>query len=400
VAIRSCLTHPLRTALSALAISVAVATVAVVLTGLEGFGRFASVVGERTFGSNTFVLVQLVAGQLSRKELAAKLERNPPIRRSDVRFLDRYSNDEVIYAPVAQTRADVVAGSKKFEGAAVNGSGAAMFRIRDLGIERGRFFLPQEDVAGSQVAVLGSDVAEALFPTGDPLGSTIRLGGRGFKVIGLQSKQGSTGGVSLDRYVWIPIRAFERVYGEQGSLQVFARAENSADTSTAEDRARATMRARRQIRPGSDDSFDILSPEASRTFVLQLAERIGVAAGPISFMALLAAVVVVTNTILVSVAERTREIGIRRAVGASRFRIISEVLTESTLIALGGGGIGLLAAKIVLDLGGGVLDFDLPLTDATVLWSMGASGLSGILAGLYPAHRAAMIDVISALRVE
>ena len=134
-----------------------------------------------------------------------------------------------------------------------------------------------------------------------------------------------------------PIRAYERIYGIPQTLQVFAKAIDPDKFSAAEDRARTTMRARRQLRPGEKDKFDILSPEAARGFVLQIAERIGAAAGPISVMALLAAVVVVTNTTLVSVSERTREIGIRRAIGATRKRIILEVLTESILIALIGG---------------------------------------------------------------
>ena len=108
----------------------------------------------------------------------------------------------------------------------------------------------------------------------------------------------------------------------------------------AEDRARATLRARRRLEPGQDDTFDVLTPDAARGFVFRLSERIGLAAGPISAMALLAAIVVVTNTILVSVTERTREIGVRRALGASRRDVMAEVLAESGLLAVAGGAVG------------------------------------------------------------
>ena len=199
------------------------------------------------------------------------------------------------------------------------------------------------------------DIVDALFPGVDPLGRIVRVGGRGFEVVGTQERQGTSGGVSLDRYVWIPLQAFERVFGAPDSLQVFARDPTPERTSAAEDRVRVTMRARRQLAPGKADSFDILTPEAARGFVQGISERISAAAAPISIMALLAAIVVVTNTTLVSVTQRTREIGVRRALGATRRDITLEVLAESSLIALCGGAVGLAAAKVLLSLASGPL---------------------------------------------
>jgi len=397
---RSAFTHPLRTGLSSLAIAVAVATVAVVNTGLEGFGRFARETSAKTFGTDSFVVVQVVTADLNRKELVEKLERNPPIRPNDVRFLERFAGGEVIYSPVAQRRADVVYRSRKAEEVSVNGVGADMFRIRDLGISRGRFFEPSEDLSGAQVVVLGAEIVDDLFPAGDPLGKTVRLGGRGFKVIGLQERQGTTVGVSLDRYAWIPIRAYDRIYPLPDSLQIFARPADGESTQAAEDRARVTMRARRQLRPGAGSNFDILTPEASRGFVFEISQRISMAGGPISAAALLAAIVVVTNTMLVSISEKTREIGIRRAIGASRGRIMGEVLAESSLVALLGGGLGILASRGLLTLGGRLLGFELPISIETLGASLLAAGLSGVVAGIYPARRAARVEVIQALRLE
>ena len=132
----------------------------------------------------------------------------------------------------------------------------------------------------------------------------------------------------------------------------------------------------------------------------RLSERIGAAAAPISIMALLAAIVVVTNTTLVSVTERTREIGVRRALGAARRDITLEVLAESSLIALVGGAVGLVGAQAVLALASGPLDIDLPVRLSTMAWSLGAAAASGIVAGWYPARRAARIDPIVAIRQE
>ena len=140
-----------------------------------------------------------------------------------------------------------------------------------------------------------------------------------------------------------------------------------------------------------------LSGEA-RDFVMTLSQRIGAAAGPISLMALLAAIVVVTNTVLVSVTQRTREIGVRRALGARRAQILAEVLAEATLVALVGGAAGTLGAWGLLGLLARGLGIPLEVAPATVLWSLAASGLSGLAAGWYPARRATRIDVIAALR--
>jgi putative ABC transport system permease protein len=198
----------------------------------------------------------------------------------------------------------------------------------------------------------------------------------------------------------MPLQAFERTFGAPESLQVFARGPEIGMTQAAEDRARVTMRARRQQKPGDADGFDIITPEAARSFVQRLSERIGAAAAPISIMALLAAIVVVTNTTLVSVTERTREIGVRRALGAARRDITLEVLAESSLIALVGGAVGLVGAQAVLALASGPLDIDLPVRLSTMAWSLGAAAASGIVAGWYPARRAARIDPIVAIRQE
>ena len=400
-AARSCLANPLRASLGALAVAVAVATVAIVITGLEGFAQSARETSARTFGSDTFVLARLTTGTSSRKEIEEKLARNPLVRRGDVRFLEAYAGGEVLYAPIAQRRADVSAGGRTFQNASVTGTAAALAGIRDLELSRGRFLRRDEEERAALVAVIGADVADTLFPSRDPIGARIRIGGRGFEVVGLQARQGTSGGGTLDRYVYVPLQAFERALGAPDSLQVFGRPA-SLDTSTqqAEDRARVTMRARRQQRPGTPDTFDVLTPEAARSFVLRISERIRVAAAPLSIMALLAAIVVVTNTTLVSVTQRTREIGVRRAVGAARGRITAEVLAESSLIALAGGAAGLAAAQALLALAAAASGLELPIRVSTAAWGLGAAAASGLVAGWYPARRAARIDVIAAIRQE
>ena len=313
--------NPLRSALAALAVAAAVATTAAVQTGLDALARSARETSARAFGADTFVVARIASGNVSRRELADRLARNPNITRSDVRYSQGVADGKVGYAATSQRSADVAVGSRTFENATINGTQASLLDIRNIEVEVGRFMTDNEDSAGSPVAVLGRSVSDVLFPNEDSIGRRVRIAGRAFTVIGLQARQGQAGGVSLDRYVWIPLRAFERAFGVQGSVQVFAKAPSVADTVAAEDHARISMRARRHLRPGEADTFDIITPEASRNFVANITERVGAAAVPISIMALIAAIVVVTNTSLVSVTQRTHEIGIRRAntVGSIRF---------------------------------------------------------------------------------
>jgi putative ABC transport system permease protein len=400
-AARTAASHPLRSGLGALAMAVGVATVAIVITAVDGLAAFARATTARTFGADTFVLARIASpGSVGRRELEEKLERNPSIRRSDVRFLERWAGDRVLYAPSAQATGEATASARKFENAAITGTTAALADIRDLGVERGRFLSREDEDRAAPVAVIGKDVADALFPGLDPLGRRIRVGGRLFEVVGVQSRLGTTAGASQDRYVWIPLPAYERVFGAPATLDVFARARDVDRTAEAEDRTRATVRARRHLRPGVADTFDLLSPTAARGFVANLTARVSDAALPLSAMALLAAVVVVTNTTLVSVTQRTREIGVRRALGATRRQIVREVVLEATLVALVGGAAGLLAVLALASAVGAAATVPLPVTASTALWSFGSAALAGVLSGLYPARRASRVDVVAAVRAE
>ncbi|MDH4065980.1 MAG: ABC transporter permease, partial [Acidobacteriota bacterium] len=305
--------NPLRAGLGALAIAVAVATIVLVVSALDGVALYARQTTARTFGSDTFLIAQVASpGRVSRRELQEQLQRNPPIRRAELRFLEQYAAGLVEYAPNAQSRADVSAGSRKVENAAVTGTTWQLADLRDLAIDRGRFFRADEDQRGELVVVIGAELVDTLFPAVDPLGQPVRIAGRRFTVIGTQERQGQSGGASLDKYAWMPLRAFERAFGAPRTLQIFAKATGDLPSVVGEDRARISFRARRALGPGQPDTFDVLTPDAARSFVASLSARIGAAAGPISLMALLAAIVVVTNTVLVSVTQRTREIGVRR----------------------------------------------------------------------------------------
>ena len=392
--------RPLRALLAATAMAAAVATTAIVQTTLDGLARAARDASARAFGSDSFVIAKVAAGNLSRRELAQKLERNPDITRADVRFLEAVAGNHVMYAATSQRPADVVAGRRRFENATVNGTQAALFEIRDVALAVGRPFTRAEEMSAAPVIVVGCGIVDALFPAGEPLGATVRIGNRAFRIVGIQARQGTAGGTALDRSVWMPLTAFERTFGAVRTVQVFAKAYDVSRTTAAQDHARASMRARRHLSPGAPDTFDLITPEASRGFVAAISERLGAAGPPIAVMALIAAIVVVTNTTLVSVTQRTREIGMRRAVGATRIGILVETIAESSVIATAGGAAGVLIAVALVGAASGRVGVPLALEWPTLAGSLAAAGVAGIAAGWYPAQRAASLDVIAALRQE
>ena len=314
------LAHPLRSGLGALAMAVGVATVAIVITALQGLADFARATTARTFGSDTFVLARIASpGSIGRRELEEKLARNPVIRRSDLRFLERWAGDEVIYAPV---RADGRRGDRRRPASSRTPRSPGPPRPSPTSATSGWRAAASSRArtrpAPPPVAVIGADVADALFPGLDPLGQRDprrRPALRGGRRAGAPRHGG---GASLDRYVWMPARRRTSAsFGRPGD----AAGLRARPGRAAHHRGRGPDPRRRcarggACRPGVADTFDILSPEAARGFVASLTERVSAAAAPLSAMALLAAIVVVTNTTLVSVTQRTREIGVRRALGA------------------------------------------------------------------------------------
>jgi len=279
---------------------------------------------------------------------------------------------------------------------------AAYFDIKKLVVESGRAFSAQEVGAGAKVIVIGTDIADHLFNGLDPLGREVRIGGMPYTVIGVLEKQGSVFGFSLDRMAIVPwTTPVSRLIQPKGDLQsMIVQGSSREEMQDGIENAREAMRGSRHLAPGRPDNFALETEDSALAFFDGLKRQMIVFGTALPAIGLVVGAMVIMNIMLVAVAERTREIGIRKALGARRIDILSQFLIEASTLSVVGAGIGialgLLAAKIVSWL--------TPLPAAVAPWSilmalvLGAG--VGIVAGVYPASRAARLDPIAALRQE
>ena len=394
----------LRSFLTLLGVIIGVASVIMVGAAIEGLGVYAEQSTAKAFGSESFLVAQIAAtGRLSRREYFDKIRRNKPIRTDDARFLEDFAGDRVLYSPYRQHISDVKRDNMICEDSSILGSAAAMADIRDIGVVDGRFFTDQEDRTRAFVAVIGDTVRTTLFP-GDasPLSQTIVIEGIPFTVIGVQERLGSSFGRDLDNSAYIPASAFNRLYGPGTGFALFGRPRpgSGLDLQGALDETRVLLRTHFHARPGQPDNFDTLTPDAIRGFIDQVLGLIAAVVVPVTCISLVVGGIVIMNIMLVSVTERTREIGIRKAVGARHSDIMTQILIEAVVLASVGGAIGVATGAVVTAVLGKVFELSLHITAGYVALSLVVSSVTGVVSGWYPASRAAKLDPVVALRAE
>jgi putative ABC transport system permease protein len=395
--------HKLRTFLTLLGVIIGVGSVVLVGAAIEGLGNYAEATTSKAFGSDSFQVGQLIqVGRLSRRERAEKLKYNRRIRPEDYAYLKQTTGDRILYSPYRQRPDDLKAGEQTIEGAFIIGVAAQLAEIREVNLTDGRFFTEQEEANRAAVAVIGEEVRTTFFPESSPIGRTIKLGGYDFTVIGVQEKIGGIGGQSQDAVAYIPAPMYTRLYGNERSLILFARARPGSGLVLEEalDLTRVALRSRFKTRPGAPDNFDTITPDSVREFIGRILGIIGAAVVPITAISLVVGGIVIMNIMLVSVTERTREIGVRKSLGARQSDLMLQFLFESVMLSVLGGVIGLSGGAIVARVISIVAGVSLEVTLPYVMLALVVSGGVGVLSGWYPASRAARMDPIQALRAE
>ena len=390
--------HKLRSFLTLLGVIIGVMTVITVVSIIAGLNNYIS---EKVFQLNPDVYVVSQFGIITSREAFLEAVKRKKIDERDFEMVrDRCRTCEAVGAGEG-TRAPVKFGPKRLGGVQVRGGTANMAEINNLDLDTGRFFTDAEERHSTLVAVIDSDVRDELFGKLDPIGRPIRVANIRVIVIGLLAKQGSVLGQSQDNIVYMPLSTWQKEFGTRGGLDLFIRASGGvAGMDRSMDDVRVILRGRRHTAFRDDDPFAYVTAEA-----LQMVWK-SISAGLFSLMILISGIslvvggIVITNIMLVSVVERTREIGVRRALGATRGDIRRQFLTEATLLALGGGLMGVILGMAIAKLISTLSPMPTLVRPELILAGLSIAALTGITAGFMPAMRAAKLPPVDALRYE
>jgi putative ABC transport system permease protein len=389
--------NKLRSFLTLLGTIIGVTSVIAVVSFVEGMNRYVSDKLLQS-GANVFQIDKW--GLITTQDAWEDALKRPDVTLADADALAR----SVPHARMVVAQDDVIEtvrfGTHHLSAVDVRGRGPGYEVIDDLTIAAGRHLGPLDDQRRRLVCVIGPEVVDELFPDRDPIGRMIRVGPERYEVVGVTAAKGKILGQSQDRFVCIPIRTFQKFKRSRGSLSIAVKSVDQASLTAAIGEARVAMRGRHRLRPGVADDYGLTTSDTWLDLYHNLTGGIFVVTIGVAAISLIVGGIVIMNIMLVSVTERTREIGVRKALGARRRDILTQFLVESTTLSLSGGLIGILLG-IALALGAAAIS---PLPAAVslpaVFMGIGMSSLIGVFFGSYPAARAARLDPIEALRYE
>ena len=399
IALHALWTNKLRSILTLLGVVIGVAAVIAVVTFVDGINGY---VANRIFrlGADVFIAGKMSPVITNVNQLLEGQKRKDFTMEDYEAVLESCRTCRYVGAFLANSNGHVRYSDQSSTDTSVRGVTASMGPIMDLNLTAGRM-INQNDVANaSKVVVIGTDILDNLMPNVDPIGKEIRVDGQLYTVIGLGEKLGKTLGQSQDNYVVMPISSYERAYGSHHSVRIYGKGAGVAGLQRSMDETRAILRSRRHDVPGKADSFTIETNASFLGIWSSLSGSFFIAMIAIAAISLIVGGIVIMNIMLVSVTERTREIGIRKALGARRSDVLRQFLIESSTMAIVGGALGIFLGIVVAKLISTLVGMPSSIKLWAVLAGLAVSASVGIFFGVYPARKAAALDPIQALRFE
>ena len=390
--------NKLRTFLTLLGVILSVFTLVLVMSVVEGLNRYVSD-KVADLGANTIVFTRF--GIITNFDDFVKAQRRPPLRTDDFEYIRDHALKIKQVGASANRQLDVRYGNEKVDGVDVAGGTPNLAELRGITIAQGRPLNDTDELHSSPVCILGDDLVQHFFPSVDPIGKTVRVGPQTYQVVGTTKPLGSVFGQSRDNFVLLPFSTYMKSWHlPDDSIELWVQSWTPASSEIAVDDVRAILRAKRKVPYDAEDNFGVITNKSITATWTQMTGNLFGLAIMLTSVFLVVGGIVIMNIMLASVTERTREIGIRKSLGARREHIVMQFMVESAVMAAAGGLVGVVGGMGVTALVRNLTFMPATTPFSAILVSLMLATSVGLFFGIYPALRAARLDPVEALRYE